>query len=166
MKRFRALPILILMLALSLVLLSACGDGQGTPQGDDDQAGNAGDQGEETQDPGSTGGEPAGQGVAGQSGGGEAPADFPLPVYDDWRLMLDTVDGASRILIFLSEADRDATLEQYAQDLTDMGLDVTVDGFRIIAVGEVDGQAIDFQGVFRINEEGSTHISMALKDAE
>src|SRR5690606_38472323 len=116
--------------------------------------------------PGSTGGEPAGQGAAGQSGGGEAPADFPLPVYDDWRLMLDTVDGASRILIFLSEADRDATLEQYAQDLTDMGLDVTVDGFRIIAVCEVDGQVIDFQGVFRINEEGSTHISMAMKDAE
>lgn len=164
MKRFRRLPLLILMLALSLILLSACGGNQGSPGDGAGEAGREGsDQGAAGQETGSAGGDdPASQGSTGQGAGGAAPADFPLPVYDDWELKVDRVEGSSRILIFRFEGERDPVQEQYAQDLRDMGLDVTIDGFRVIALGEVDGQPIDFQAVFS-QGDGFNQVSMALK---
>lgn len=165
MKRVRALPILILVLALSLIILSACGGNQDAPgDGAGEAASQDSDQGAGSQDAGSPDDDAADQGDAGQGVAGQAPDGFPLPVYTDWELMLDRVDGSTRILLFRYEGGRDPVLGQYAQDLSDMGLDVTIDGFRVIALGEVDGQPVDFQAAFQ-EGEGITRISMALKPA-
>lgn len=175
-RRGRVSPVLAMtMVVLVLLLAAGCGGAAG---GDRNEPG-----GSRSQADSNAGGSPAGAGAgessdAGQDaggspdtgdpadrpspGGGAAPGDFPLPVYAGWELMVDTLEGSSRILIFRFEGDRDAVQAQYVQDLTDLGLTVTVDGFIVSAEGEIDGRTIDATMAFRAAGE-TVHVNVALR---
>lgn len=154
------------LLVATLALMTACasqggsGDQSAADRGNG-QAVQPGGSGDTTGQSGQTSqSDPAGP--PGQAAAGQAPADFPLPVYANWMLTVDQEETSSRTVIFRYEGERGGVMEQYADDLKALGLDVTIDGFRIIAAGDVQGEPLDAQIVFQ-QGSGFTAVTFSLK---
>lgn len=143
------LPVLILGVALT-ILLNACSRSADVPVDHETTGSTTSGQTLETQ-PRTEHEENAD--VGDQQSVENKPDGFPLPVYADWTLAASREESKAQIYIFRFEGDRDKVLQGYAQDLTDLGLDVTVEGFRIIANGVLDNQPIRAQIAFQRAEE-------------
>lgn len=145
---------------LAFVLVAGCSssnDGSSPPSGSNSAA-----QPGDTSGAGSAGapGDAAPGGGTGTAG--QVPDRFPLPVYDNWTLGLDREETSSRTVIFRYEGERAGVMEQYVADLEQLGLDATVDGFRIIAEGELQGQPLSAQIAFQQSTD-LTQVTISLK---
>lgn len=150
-----AIPVFLL---LAFVLVAGCSSND---KGSDSTGGsNSATQSGDATSPGS-GGESA-DATPGAGTGDQIPDRFWLPVYDNWTLGLDRQETISRTVIFRYEGERAGVMEQYVADLEELGLDVTVDGFRIIAEGELQGERLEAQIVFQ-QGDGLTQVTFSVK---